>query len=172
MQLYFVRHGSAVEPEDWRGAEPERPLTAEGRDELRRVARGLAELGVLSNAIYTSPYARARETAEIIGAALGLAATPAAELAPGCDLDSLAALLTAASRLRQLESVMVVGHEPDLSEMIGQIIGWNGHARVEMKKASCARVDISLAAISAQQLAGRGTLAWLLRAKHLAHLSG
>ena len=87
MQVYFLRHGRAVAANMWRGAEPERPLTDEGRDELRQLARGLKRIGVAPDAIYTSPFTRAKETAEIVGAALGVAVTPAVELAPGCDPD-------------------------------------------------------------------------------------
>jgi phosphohistidine phosphatase len=172
MQLYFLRHGRAFDPDMWRGDEPERPLMDEGRDELRRVARGLKWMGVMPDAIYTSPFTRAKETAEIVGAALGVGVTPAAELAPGCDLDRLTAMLATALTAGQPKSLLIVGHEPDLSTLVGMLIGRDGPARVEMKKASCARVDVSLTTGAALALAGCGTLAWLLRAKQLARIGG
>ena len=172
MQLYFLRHGSAVEPERWRGAEAERPLTDEGRAEMRRVARGLKWLGMAPDAILTSPYTRARETAEMVGAALRVAVTPVEALAPGCDLDGLAAALGTASGSGLPDSVLLVGHEPDLSTLVGLLIGTQGPARVEMKKASCARVEVAVTSISTQALAGRGTLEWLLRAKQIARIGG
>ncbi|HLZ22713.1 MAG TPA: phosphohistidine phosphatase SixA [Ktedonobacterales bacterium] len=170
MQLFFLRHGRAVEPDVWRGAEADRPLTPEGLDEMRQVARGLKWLGVLPDAIYTSPYARARQTAEIVADALGVSSTPVDALEPGCDLARVAAVLSGGSDAGLLNSVMMVGHEPDLSTLVGLLIGWHGPARVDMKKASCARVDIALKRISPRTLAGRGTLAWLLRAKQLSGL--
>lgn len=172
MQLYFLRHGSAVASDRWRGAEAERPLTDAGRTEMRQVARGLKWLGVAPDAILTSPYTRTRETAEIAGAALGVAVTPAEALAPGCDLDRLAAALTAISTSGPPDSALLVGHEPDLSTLVGLLIGERGPARVEMKKASCARVDVTLTSISTQALAGHGTLEWLLRAKQIARIAG
>lgn len=173
MQLYFLRHGRAVASDRWRGAEAERPLTDAGRAEMRQVARGLKWLGVAPDAILASPYIRARETAEIAGAALGVAVTPVEALAPGCDLDGLAAALTVAASGSGLpDSVLVVGHEPDLSTLVGLLIGEQGSARVEMKKASCARVEVAVTSISTQALAGRGTLEWLLRAKQIARIGG
>ncbi|MGH2515746.1 MAG: SixA phosphatase family protein, partial [Ktedonobacterales bacterium] len=113
---------------------------------------------------------RARETAELVGAALHASITLAPELTPGCELEGLAALLNTATGTGPLESVLLVGHEPDLSMLIGLLIGRNGPARVEMKKASCARVDVSGDADSPAALAEHGTLVWLLRAKHVIHL--
>lgn len=172
MQLYFLRHGRAVASDMWRGAEPERPLTDEGRDELRQVARGLKRIGVAPDAICTSPFTRAKETAEIVGAALSVVVTPAAELAPGCNLDRLTTMLAAALAAGEPKGILIVGHEPDLSTLVGELIGRDGPAQVEMKKASCARVDISLTTGAALALAGCGTLAWLLRPKQLALIGG
>jgi phosphohistidine phosphatase SixA len=107
-----------------------------------------------------------------VGAALSVAVTPAAELAPGCNLDGLTTLLAAALAAGQPKSLLIVGHEPDLSTLVGELIGRDGPAQVEMKKASCARVDVSLTTGSALALAGRGILVWLLRAKQLALIGG
>ena len=170
MEIYVLRHGSAVESEEWRGAERQRPLTDAGRAEMRQVARGLKWLGLAPDVILSSPYTRARETADAVGTAVGVLVRPAAELAPGCDLNGLVAALAGISAPQPPKSVLVVGHEPDLSALIGALIGRQGAAGVEMKKASCARVDVALTAVSAQELAGRGTLIWLLRAKHLTRL--
>lgn len=170
MQLYVLRHGSAVEPERWRGVDEQRPLTDEGREEMRLVARGLKWLGVEPDIVLTSPYLRARQTAEPVAGALGVAIAPAPELVPGCDLDRFCAALAGSAVSRQPKGVLVVGHEPDLSTVVGLLVGSMGPARIEMKKASCARVDLAPPAFTAQDMAGLGTLAWLLRAKHLARL--
>lgn len=172
MHLYFLRHGRAVEAGEWGGPEPERPLTPEGRDELRRVARGLRWVAPAPVALYTSPYVRARETAELVALALGAPVIAADELKPGADLDELAAVLARASTPQPPDGLFVVGHEPNLSTLVGLLIGWHGPARIEMKKAACARVDIALTNGAPGSLAGRGTLAWLLTAKQLARLGG
>lgn len=170
MHLYFLRHGRAVESDEWNGVESARPLTDRGRAELRQVVRGLGWIGLAHATVYTSPYARARETAEILAGQLGFATTLAPELAPGADLDGLAAVLTSASGNGLPDDLVVVGHEPDLSTLVGLLIGWHGPARVELKKAACARVDIALTSVTPDTLAGHGTLAWLLTAKQLARL--
>lgn len=165
MHLYFLRHGRAAEPRDWPGDEAERPLTEQGRAELHEVAKGLRRLGLGLDAIVTSPLARARETAQIVAAELGLAASESSLLAPGCDLTELSQL----ARTHEMDhDLMIVGHEPDFSGMIGRLIRVSGHARVEMRKAACCRVDLPAPLPSAEELAGTGTLIWLLHAKHLA----
>jgi phosphohistidine phosphatase len=169
MQLYIVRHGQAVESEAWAGAERDRPLTAEGRDEMRAAARGLRRLGVDVDPVYTSPLARARETAELIADALHAPLEALDALSPGAQLSALADPL---ARHRDAATLLFVGHEPDLSDMIGELIGSHGPAHVEMKKGACCRVNIhdASALSSAAALQGRGTLAWLLTAKQLARL--
>jgi phosphohistidine phosphatase len=168
MQLYIVRHGQAVESEAWTGAERDRPLTAEGRDEMRAAARGLRRLGVDVDAVYTSPLGRARATADFMAAALDVSLHELDQLAPGASLDALAHVL---SSHPHASALLVVGHEPDLSTMIGQLIGPHGPAHVEMKKGACCRVNVpDTSASSSAALQGRGTLAWLLTAKQLARL--
>jgi phosphohistidine phosphatase len=168
MRLYFLRHGSAVEPGDWHGNDHERPLTDAGRAELRAVAEGLLRLNLQLDAIYTSPLLRARETAAIIAAALNLSTITAPEPSPGCNLERLAALFARDPAARAANALLPAGHEPDLSALIGLLIGQGNPARVAMKKASCCCVDISG---STSELAGNGTLVWLLTAAHLALLA-
>ncbi len=68
--VYFVRHGqseaNASQGLQW----PESPLTEQGRSEARAVAERAQKLPV--EAIVASPYARAKETAEIIGGKIGM----------------------------------------------------------------------------------------------------
>jgi phosphohistidine phosphatase len=163
MQLYFVRHGKAVASEEWTGAEHDRPLTADGRDEMRQAARGLRRLGIAPEAIYTSPLARAKETAELIAATLDVPLSEQAELEPGARLEDVASLVAARP---DASALLFAGHEPDFSEMIGQLIGVLGTAHVEMKKGACCRVDAS----GTPPLEGQGTLIWLLTPKQLARL--
>jgi phosphohistidine phosphatase len=169
--LYFLRHGSPVEPIDWHGNERERPLTDEGRAELRAVAQGLLPLALPLAAIYTSPFTRARETAEIVAAALHVPVTEAPELAPGCDREALAALLARAPTASAANGLLLVGHEPDLSTLIGSLIGRHEPARVAMKKASCCCVAIAEGVTAAPALAGSGILVWLITAGQLALLA-
>ncbi|MEO7001631.1 MAG: histidine phosphatase family protein [Ktedonobacterales bacterium] len=189
MRLYFVRHGQAIEPQDWHGAEAARPLTAEGVAQMRLAAQGLASLigngskpAAASERIthlFSSPYTRARQTADLVAEALGMshaiAVEERTELASGCDFARLALLIAGNPDATRL---IFVGHEPDLSDIIGALIAPDTHAvaHVEMKKGACCRVDLSSPHIprganAAHALASRGTLAWLLTAKQLARLA-
>jgi phosphohistidine phosphatase len=170
MQLYFLRHGKAGDRDEWTGPDFDRPLTAEGRDEMRAVARGLRALDVRPEVVLSSPLVRAWQTAELAAEALDVSVTDAPTLAPGCDLDLLAAALL---RVRSAGSVMVVGHEPDFSTLIGLLIGGRkAPAEVELKKGACCRVDVTGSLDSGDALVGHGTLAWLLTPKQLARLGG
>jgi phosphohistidine phosphatase len=169
MHLYFLRHGKAGDRDEWTGSDFDRPLTAAGTDDLRAAALGLRALDVKLDALLSSPLVRAWRTAEIAAAALGLPVTEAPTLAPGCDLDRFAAAL---KPHRAASALMVVGHEPDFSTLIGLLIARRGApAAVEMKKGACCRVDISGNLANGDALAGRGTLIWLLTVKQLGGLA-
>src|SRR4029434_10395463 len=73
MNLYLMRHGIAVAA-DQPGIESDsgRPLTAKGTKRMRQAARGLRRLGVSFDTVLTSPFLRARQTAEIVAESLGL----------------------------------------------------------------------------------------------------
>src|SRR5262247_3681236 len=97
MNLYLMRHGIAVDS-DQPGPEADgaRPLTQKGLKRTRRAARGLRRLGVSFDGILTSPLVRARQTAEIVADALGLAdyLDEIPELTPENSVDRLVSGLT------------------------------------------------------------------------------
>lgn len=67
MNLYLIRHAIAVDEGDPEYAQDSlRPLTEKGRKKMRQIARGLRALGAEFDLIVSSPYVRARETAEIL----------------------------------------------------------------------------------------------------------
>jgi len=115
MNLYLMRHGIAVAA-DQPGidSDSERPLTPKGKKRLRRSARGLARLNIPFSSILTSPALRARQTAEIVGQSLGLEnkVEEISELAPESSVEHLIGALT---RFHEQEYVLLVGHEPLLS---------------------------------------------------------
>lgn len=174
MRLYLMRHGKAEERDSWGGTDEARPLTEEGRNEVERAAQGLRLLGVSLDAILSSPLARAAATARLVAEVLQapFALTPA--LAPGCGLDALAPLLSARA---SAQAVLVVGHEPDLSLLAGQLIAGRGPAHLALKKGACCRIDLPGSVLrastnGAERLSGSGTLAWLLSARQLGMLGG
>jgi phosphohistidine phosphatase len=106
-------------------------------------------------AILTSPLVRARQTAEVVAERLGVKAIEEPALAPGFNARRLQDVL---KRYPDAGALMLVGHEPDFSRTIAQLIGGG---RVEMKKGGLARVDLE--SIDSP----RGRLVWLLAPKML-----
>jgi phosphohistidine phosphatase len=158
MILYFVRHGLAAERESWSGADYLRPLTEEGRAKVEESAQTLAKLELGVQLIVTSPLVRAEQTARIIAARLGLRGSLVEDerLAPGFDRARLAELVAAHP---QAQVTMLVGHEPDFSDTISDLIGGG---RVVCKKGSLARVDV------ADRSTLEGQLVWLAPPRLLA----
>lgn len=157
MLLYFLRHGIA---EDAAAGQPDysRALTERGRERMQAEARALKKLGVQVSVVLTSPLVRARETAEIVAETLACPLAEEQALAAGCTLSELSEALDSRG---MAGSVMVVGHEPDFSIMIGQIIGGG---RVEMKKGALACLEV----IGVDR--GTGVLRWLIPGKTLAEM--
>ena len=158
MELYILRHAIAVarETEGFRH-DSDRPLTEAGRSKLRRVVRGMNSLGLSFDLILTSPYLRARQTAEIVAKEMGaekkLERTP--HLAPDGDPRALIRQITSASTAG--ERILLVGHEPCLSALISILVSGDERTPITMKKAGLCKV-------TAQTLRyGRcATLEWLL----------
>jgi phosphohistidine phosphatase len=174
MRLFFLRHGLAGDRETWTGLDAERPLTEEGRSELHDIARGLARLDFKLDGIVTSPFVRAAQTAEIVVPELGLRPLVWPALASGFTLAALGPLLQAHRDMRRL---MLVGHEPDFSDVVGRIVGGRTPASLMLKKGGCCRVDIATERVigagdDGDKLAGRGALVWLLTPKQLAAIGG
>lgn len=151
MRLLFLRHGVADERRPGL-RDFERRLTNEGRAEVRLVAKGLQRLNLALCTVLSSPYLRARETAEEVAEVLTPGEPPrlVPELGCGCTFGDLDRVL---DEFEPSVRVILVGHEPDLSGMIQEITG----GRVRMKKASAALVDL-----------GGRELRWLMEAEHLA----
>lgn len=117
--MYVVRHGPAedVAPS---GKDFDRALTPSGRERVRDVARKLGAEGEEPRVILTSPLVRALQTAEVIAAELDVPQVETTrDLAPGGDGVRLFRALVAEKRKR----VMLVGHQPDLSLLIEDVMG-------------------------------------------------
>jgi phosphohistidine phosphatase SixA len=112
VRIFLVRHAEAA------AGEPDalRPLTAEGREQARALGEKLAAHGL--DAVVCSPLLRARETADLIAQAAGLEAETEEQLAPGADVTSLSAAVSGKG-----DTVVVVGHQPDCSEIVLVLTG-------------------------------------------------
>ncbi len=124
MKLYVIRHGEAID----RSAavrEEDRWLTPAGRYEFRANARRLAKKGIVPDCIVTSPLVRAVQTADILADVLGFGGEirVSRELAPGFGVEGLFRLVDANGTPR---SLAVVGHEPDLGEVVARLLGIEG----------------------------------------------
>jgi len=161
MELVFLRHGLAVDREEWKGEDEARPLTAEGVERTKEVVRGLRALKVCPDVILSSPLLRARETAEI--AKKGLSSDAKVELAD--ELTSTAApdgLIARLADLAEKPVVLCVGHEPHLSTTISAMVSGKTAASFEVKKAGACCIRFT-----GIPKAGAGTLLWLLPPKVL-----
>lgn len=119
MRLYIMRHGPA---EDFSatGRDGDRKLTASGRDRTRDVAKLLLANGEAPLRIVASPLVRTRETADIVAHVAGVSEVVLAEeMAPGGDSPLLVRELARGEHDR----VMVVGHEPDLGDLVAELVG-------------------------------------------------
>ena len=164
MDLYILRHGIAVEPgtpgyED----DADRPLTPEGQRKLGQIADAMEALDLSFDRIISSPYVRARETAEIVAEALGADKTLELSdtLTPGGSFKRLVELL---NRLEPSpKSVLLVGHEPYLSGLISLLVSGKETFGVVMKKGG-------LCKLTTESLKhGRcAALQWLLTPKQMA----
>ncbi len=156
MRLYIVRHGIAV-PHGAPGvAEDERPLTEEGIEKMKLAASGLKKLDVAPELILSSPLPRAEQTAKIVQKALG----------PKVSLRLTRALSPAGNRAdvykemkahESLEGLMLVGHQPSLGEIAGEIAWGSPDRYLELKKGGAVAIELE----RLSPIPG-GTLLWLL----------
>lgn len=157
MELLLIRHAIAED----RGAgawtdDRERPLTADGAERFRRIARVLAAVWDPPDLVLASPYARAWRTALILEDECGWTAPEACpELEPANPPSSI---LDALRARNGAERVVLVGHEPAMHGILSLLLGGSaGAVSLEMKKGGAALVRCD-----APPLAGTAELVWLL----------
>jgi len=139
MDLWLLRHAEA-EDGAASGRDEDRDLTPEGHGQANSVARGLAELGPGISLILTSPYRRARHTAEAVAEALGLAARvrQSRALEPGSDPQAVLSELEGCTE----DSVLIVGHAPLLGQLLGRLVTGDPDREIPLKKAGVASIVI------------------------------
>jgi phosphohistidine phosphatase len=151
MHLYLIRHADAV-PLGEQGIQhdEQRPLTPKGEAQAEALARALDRLGVRLDALLTSPLVRARQTAERL-AGKSVSAKQCPSLAPGRKKRQVLEHV----RETKGEAVGIVGHNPDLSELVGWFVG-DKNAGIELDKSGVACVTFDGKASK-----GGGVLVWL-----------
>jgi len=151
MLLHLLRHAHAGDPYAWSGPDAERPLTDKGRAQAERVGRFLHGIGFSSEGFITSPKVRAAETAKIVADLLDLPLVADDRLAEAFDLATLEAILDDHGNP---ERPVIVGHDPDFSELLAVLCGAVG---VPMRKGAFARIEVDRPFVP-----GTGTLRWLV----------
>jgi phosphohistidine phosphatase len=158
LMLYLIRHAEAVPPGDPNYEDDDRPLLPAGRATARALGAALAAKGIKFDAVLSSPLPRAVQTAEELLAGYGAGAPEleeADELAPGEKPRKLDKRLLKVDG----EAVALVGHQPDLGEYAGRLIG--------AKKARLKLAKPSVVCIECDEPPGKeaGELQWLLPPK-------
>jgi phosphohistidine phosphatase len=163
MDLYFIRHAIAEQlGRKNEFADEKRALTSDGRDRCREAAMGLRKLGVEFDLIMTSPLTRALETTDILASTFGVGKKhikQTSNLAPGASAGDLFA------EIKQefgVESLALVGHQPELGELISKIIRAGGDASISLKKSGVCCVEVAETVPTL-----RGGLVWLLTPRQL-----
>lgn len=151
IELCLLRHAHAGDSTTWAAADELRPLTEKGRRQSERLGRLLAAAGFIPDALLTSPLVRARETAEIVGGALGVPVREEPRLGGPLDLAVLDAILDDAGSPRR---ALIVGHDPDFSELVSELVGGSS---IFMRKGALARLDVERPLEP-----GSGDLRWLV----------
>jgi phosphohistidine phosphatase len=165
-RLVVFRHGPSEEPDPSRWPDDDRrPLSEDGRTEVRRAAKGLVAVAGPFAHIASSPADRALATAE----ALRDAAHPSPrleiwpELAPGRPAEPV--LGRVARLARPGEVIAVVGHAPTLPELVGFAVVGDAVGVTHIARGGAACLEFA-----SDVRPGGGVLAWLLTRRQLGGL--
>ncbi len=156
MIVYFLRHANAGERLASPKKDEKRGLDKEGIEQCGYVGRALAALDAQVDAVISSPLKRATQTASLVGNEMGfegkLQIEPA--LRPQGTFAEFRKLL---DKYAKLEAMMVVGHNPNLSEFLGRVVSPSGcEAAMELRKGAVAKVELRRSS---------GSLSWCLTPK-------
>lgn len=166
MKLYLIRHSNAVEPgtpeyED----DSQRPLTEKGREKMRKIASALKDLGLKPDMILSSPFVRAAQTAEVLAKIMKYKKEIAYSdsLVPVGNTDTLISEL---NEKYTVDELVLVGHEPSLSALVGTLTGGGPDIAINLKNGG-------VCCLSADDLRveRKAALEWLLPPKILNRLT-
>jgi phosphohistidine phosphatase len=167
MNLYILRHAIAVEPgspayED----DSQRPLTDKGAAKMKQIAAGLRHMENELDLILSSPHLRARQTAEILAKSYRipdrLILTPA--LLPEAPASQVIDEIN--EKYSQFTNLILVGHEPSLTNLISKLISGDPTLNITLKKGGVCRLSVE------QLYYDRcATLEWILYPFQLANLA-
>jgi phosphohistidine phosphatase len=148
MIIYFLRHASAGEPVSNPKKDEKRALDETGVEQCGYVGRALSAMDVQVEIILSSPLKRAAQTGSLVGNEMGHEGKLQFDegLRPTASFQDFRKML---DKYARHESIMLVGHNPSLSEFLGRSISENGcEATVELKKGAVARIETNRNAAS------------------------
>jgi phosphohistidine phosphatase len=122
MQLWLVRHAVAAERGEFDGPDSERPLTPKGGRRFHDFCDWLTGQAAMPQIIFSSPLARAAQTAAILAKSSGLKKTAVIStdlLSPAVDVQKLVQFVHS----QAAERLALVGHEPDMSRILADLVG-------------------------------------------------
>jgi phosphohistidine phosphatase len=169
--LLLVRHAIAVDPEGFPQPESSRPLTSKGRRRFRKVARAFARRFPALELVFTSPLVRAVQTAELIAAEVEVDEVAVLEeLVPGIAASVIVA--AAARRAPKADTVVLVGHEPQLSAVLAELAQLDAAtaAQLDFQKGSIVRID--LGGPASAKTSAAATVRWWLDPRTGARVKG
>jgi phosphohistidine phosphatase len=141
MFIYFLRHASAGQRVTNPKKDEKRGLDKDGIEQCGYVGRALAALGVHVEVIISSPLKRSSQTASLVGNEMGHEGKLVLEnaLRPEAAYSDFQKMLTKYARH---DSILLVGHNPNLREFLGRVISANGcEAAIDLKKGAVAKVE-------------------------------
>lgn len=155
MDLYILRHGEA-EPRSEKVREARRQLTARGRRDVKRVMRVPKALKIAPDAVLSSPYDRAVETATIAvkGLKSKAAVAQTKALLPGSKPDLIWKEIR--SSYKNAASVLLAGHEPHTSRLVAYLLA-TPELNLDFKKGALVRISVDV-----NMPAPSGQLKWIL----------
>jgi phosphohistidine phosphatase len=151
MLLHLIRHADAGDPDAWEGPDAARPLSDKGRNQAQRLGTFLAGVKFGGGPFITSPKVRAAQTADLVAGELEAAVVIDERLAGPLTVELVEAILRDA---RDPERPVLVGHDPDFSDLVAELCGSPG---ISMRKGALALIEIER-----PLRADGGTLRWLL----------
>jgi phosphohistidine phosphatase len=166
MELYVLRHAIAVE----RGTpgyerDSERPLTTKGARKMHNIAEGMQALGLEFDLILSSPYTRARETAEIVAGVFDLGKKLHFTDHLAIDGDPRLLVDEINREHEHAGSIVLVGHEPYLSGFISTLLSGDDHLSITMKKGGLCKLYVD-----SLQYGRCATLEWLMTPRQMTGL--
>lgn len=163
MKLLVIRHGPAGDGEKWRAEGRDdrlRPLTPDGKDDMRQAAAGLATVIPRIDLLLTSSLLRASQTAEIVADQYGCSIETTDGLLPEQDPETTLRLL----KDRREQTIGLVGHEPHLSSFVTFLLAGKRQAFIELKKGGACLLELESLA------PGTACLEWLFTRRELGRL--